>query len=147
MTEQTPSLEHPQVRKNGERYEIVVDDAGTVAGFTVAIDDDTADGPAQRIFPHTKVDHEYEGRGLASILVREALKDTVAAGRRIVPVCPYVKDWVDEHDDVAGEVTRRAPSISGSWSPARADTPHPAASGSGDEKSPRRSGGGSCWSG
>ena len=104
MTEQTPSLEHPQVRKNAERYEIVVDDAGTVAGFTVAIDDDAADGPAQRIFPHTKVDHQYEGRGLASNLVREALKDTVAAGRRIVPVCPYVKAWVDEHDDVAGEV-------------------------------------------
>ncbi|WP_241733828.1 GNAT family N-acetyltransferase [Micrococcus luteus] len=88
MTEQTPSLEHPQVRKNAERYEIVVDDAGTVAGFTVAIDDDAADGPAQRIFPHTKVDHQYEGRGLASTLVREALKDTVAAGRRIRPRVP-----------------------------------------------------------
>ena len=79
MTEQTPSLEHPQVRKNGERYEIVVDDAGTVAGFTVAIDDDTADGPAQRIFPHTKVDHEYEGRGLASTLVRCLLYTSDAA--------------------------------------------------------------------
>lgn len=44
MTEQTPSLEHPQVRKNAEGYEIVVDDAGTVVGFTVAIDYDTADG-------------------------------------------------------------------------------------------------------
>ena len=84
MTEQTPSLEHPQVRKNAERYEIVVDDAGTVAGYTVAIDYDSGDGPVQRIFPHTKVDHEYEGRGLASTLVREALKDTVAAGRRSV---------------------------------------------------------------
>ena len=50
-----------------------------------------------------------EGRGLASTLVREALKDTVAAGRRVVPVCPYVKDWVDEHDDVAGEVDPARP--------------------------------------
>lgn len=41
--------------------------------------------------------------------MREALKDTVAAGRRIVPVCPYVKDWVDEHDDVADEVDPARP--------------------------------------
>ena len=32
-----------------------------------------------------------------------------AAGRRVVPVCPYVKDWVDEHDDVAGEVDPAGP--------------------------------------
>ncbi|MCR4489585.1 hypothetical protein NUV33_10920, partial [Micrococcus luteus] len=43
-------------------------------------------GAAQRIYPHTKVDHEYEGRGLASTLGREALRDTVAAGQELAVV-------------------------------------------------------------
>ena len=109
MTEQIPTLEHPQVRKNGEKYEIVVDGGGTVAGSTVAVDYDAADGAAQRIFPHTTVDDEYEGRGLASTLVREALEDTVAAGRRIVAVCPYVKNWIDKHREVAGHADPTRP--------------------------------------
>ena len=33
--------------------------------------------PAERIFPHTLVKDEYAGQGLASILVREALDQTV----------------------------------------------------------------------
>ena len=40
--------------------------------------------------PHTEVDEEFGGRGLATILVREALDATRAAGLRIVPVCPMV---------------------------------------------------------
>ena len=43
------------------------------------------------------------------MLVREALKDSVAAGFRIVPVCPYVKQWTQKHDDVAGDVDQARP--------------------------------------
>ena len=110
MTEQTPSLDHPQVRKSAEKYEIVVDADGTVAGYTLAIDYTAEDGTEQRIFPHTKLEDAYEGKGLASTLVREALRDTEAAGRRIVPVCPYVKQWADKHaDEVEGQVDQPRP--------------------------------------
>lgn len=109
MADATPTLDAPQVRKVGEKYEIVVDGDGTVAGYTLAIDYEGTDGVAQRIFPHTKMAEEYGGRGLASVLVREALKDSVAAGFRIVPVCPYVKQWTQKHDDVAGDVDQARP--------------------------------------
>lgn len=109
MADATPTLDAPQVRRDAEKYEIVVDAEGTVAGYTLAVDYENADGVAQRIFPHTKMAEEYGGRGLASILVREALEDSVAAGFRIVPVCPYVRQWTQRHDEVAGEVDQPRP--------------------------------------
>ena len=43
------------------------------------------DRPGARVFTHTEVDNAYEGRGLATILVAEALQETRDAGLRIVP--------------------------------------------------------------
>lgn len=63
-----------------------------------------AEEAGQRIFFHTEVDDEYEGQGLASKLVLAAGNDTREAGLRIVPVCPYWKKWVEEHDDFADVV-------------------------------------------
>lgn len=76
------------------RYEILLD--GTVVGRAEYVDDHE-----QRIFHHTEVDPELSGRGLASTLVRFALDDTRAAGKRIVPVCPYVRRWVSTHQGYA----------------------------------------------
>ncbi len=45
---------------------------GQTAGFTEFVDRETDSG-TQRIFPHTEVDEAFGGRGLATILVREAL--------------------------------------------------------------------------
>lgn len=86
------------------RYEVSVD--GELAGFTAYLDRDE-----QRIFYHTEIDKEFSGRGLAGVLVARALADSKAAGRRIVPVCPYVARWVKEHhdvDDVLDPVTKEA---------------------------------------
>ena len=58
----------------------------------------------QRIFFHTKVFDEFGGKGLANILTREALAQSVDAGKRIVPVCPYVVKWVEKHNDFDGSV-------------------------------------------
>lgn len=76
-----------------QRYEIAVD--GGLAGFTAYVDHGE-----QRIFYHTEIGDEFSGRGLAGTLVARALADTRTAGRRIVPVCPYVARWVKEHHDV-----------------------------------------------
>ncbi|ALE78511.1 GNAT family N-acetyltransferase [Pseudonocardia alni] len=86
------------------RYEILVD--GTVVGRTVYVDDGS-----RRIFFHTEVDPDRSGQGLAGTLVRFALEDTRTAGKRIVPVCPYVKRWTATHDgwaDVLDPVTPHA---------------------------------------
>lgn len=73
--------------------------------FTIAVDGrqvglvDFVDHDGQRIFLHTEVDDAYEGRGLAGILVSEALAATRAAGLRIVAVCPMVAGYLDKHHD------------------------------------------------
>jgi len=76
------------------RYEIRVD--GELAGFTQYLDRD-----AQRVFYHTEVDEAFAGQGLASVLVRQALTETREAGRRVVPVCPYVAKFVQRHEEFA----------------------------------------------
>ena len=75
------------------RYDITVD--GELAGFTVFID-----RGEQRIFPHTELDEKFAGRGLSGILVHDALEDTRAAGKRVVPVCPLVAKYISKHPEV-----------------------------------------------
>lgn len=78
----------------GDRFEIAVD--GTRAGLTQFVDSD-----GQRIFFHTEVSDEYAGQGLAVELVTQALDATRASGLRVVPVCPYVKRFVEKHQEYA----------------------------------------------
>ena len=86
------------VRDNPDKscFDVFVGDAH--AGFSM-YQDFGAVSARQRIFYHTVVFDEFEGRGLASILTRTALGDSVQAGRRIVAVCPYVKRWLSTHHD------------------------------------------------
>jgi predicted GNAT family acetyltransferase len=73
------------------------------AGLTSFVDHD-----GRRIFLHTEVKTQFEGRGLASILVEEALGATRAEGLRVVAVCPMVAAYVAKHhdfDDIVDPVT------------------------------------------
>jgi predicted GNAT family acetyltransferase len=84
------------VAQEPDRFSISVD--GQPVGFT-----EYADRDGQRIFPHTEVRDEFEGRGLATILITEALQATRDAGLRIVAICPMVAAFVKKHhefDDV-----------------------------------------------
>jgi predicted GNAT family acetyltransferase len=95
----TGSSSTPLVRRVDTEhvYEIVVD--GERAGLTAY-----RDRGGQRVFRHTEIDDAHSGRGLASHLVRRALADTRDAGLRIVPVCPYVAQWLKRHAEF-GDVT------------------------------------------
>lgn len=81
----TVSLNAPK-----QRYEIFVD--GTLAGLTQAIEDGEV-----VTMPHTKVFDEFEGQGLASVLVAGALDDIRLRGKRIIAECPYVARFVEKH--------------------------------------------------
>jgi predicted GNAT family acetyltransferase len=85
------------VTQESDRFSISVD--GQKVGFTEYVDRD-----GQRIFPHTEVLDEFGGRGLASILVDEALQATRDAGLRIVAVCPMVAGFVEKHQEFADVV-------------------------------------------
>ena len=82
------------------RYTIAVE------GKTVALAD-FADRGNQRVFYHTETDPEFGGRGLATILVEEALNATRAEGKRVVPVCSMVVTVLKKHpefDDITDPV-------------------------------------------
>ena len=98
-----------QVRRTEDRFEIHADASGTPAGFTLYRDFTTPDGAVQRIFPHTEIRGEFGGQGLASILVRQALDQSIQDGMAIVPVCPYVKSWVEKHEGYAEHVVKPTP--------------------------------------
>lgn len=73
----------------GHQFDITYPETGQRAGFTQFLDHE-----GERIFYHTEVDESFGGRGLAGILVGEALSATTAAGLGIVAVCPFVKGYL-----------------------------------------------------
>ena len=73
--------------------------------YTIAVDGQTvglaavADRGEQRVFYHTEVDERFGGRGLATILIDEALKATRADGKRVVATCPTVAAFIKKHPE------------------------------------------------
>lgn len=104
--ERTVDPGEPVVRRvDAERlYEIAID--GSRAGLTAY-----RDRGDQRIFYHTEVDKAFARKGLASTLVERALVDARAAGKRIVPVCPYVARFVKRHPEFADAVDKPSPQL------------------------------------
>lgn len=86
----------PKVRHNeaAARYEVEVAGALAVAEYEL-----TPDG--RQVFTHTLVPPELRGRGLAEILVRRALADARAAGRKVVPACSYVAKFIERNREFA----------------------------------------------
>lgn len=97
-----------EVRHEPERSRYVLLDGEAEIGEERYLDVEDADRP-ERILHHTLVTEEYEGQGLASRLVREVVEDTIAAGRAVVPVCPYVARWVTKHPEYAEHVVEPTP--------------------------------------
>ena len=68
--------------------------------FTISVDGRTvgfaefSDRTGRRTFFHTEVDPAFQGRGLASIVVKAALDATRDAGLRIVAPCSMVADYL-----------------------------------------------------
>ena len=77
------------------RYEAYVD--GEPAGFAAY-----RLTPGTIVLSHTEVDDAFEGHGVGSSLARGALDDLRADGsRRVKPLCPFIKAWIDDHPDYA----------------------------------------------
>ena len=53
---------------------------------------------------HTAVPAELAGRGIGGQLARAAVEKAAAAGLTIVPLCPFARDWLERHPDVAARV-------------------------------------------
>jgi predicted GNAT family acetyltransferase len=76
------------------RYEVL--DDGTLAGFA-----EYRDQGDVRIFTHTEVFRDFEGRGVGSALARGALDDVRASGLTLVAQCPFIRAYIERHPEHA----------------------------------------------
>ena len=49
---------------------------------------------------HTEVPAQLEGKGIASALVKAAFKHAADNSMDVLPVCSYVRAWVQRHPEV-----------------------------------------------
>lgn len=91
MSQQTTDRIHVVPAPSRQRYELF--DGDTVIGMTVYGLPDTGHVD----FVHTEVDPDYSGRGLAGVLTEAAVKDVQSQGKRVIPHCPYVRNWLRKH--------------------------------------------------
>ncbi|MBR8740822.1 N-acetyltransferase [Nocardiopsis sp. MG754419] len=95
--------------RTGAPVSITLDETRAVSAYTVTLDDGTLAGrvdfvdppgaPEERVFFHTEVAPEFGGRGLAGLLLREALADSTRRNITVVPVCPLFAEHLREHGD------------------------------------------------
>ncbi len=94
--------------KSGATVTLDVELAKPISAYTVSVDGkrvgkadfiDSPDGKNERIFFHTEVDEQFEGRGLGSLLVREALSDSIGENLVVVPVCSLFDHHLKKHGD------------------------------------------------
>jgi hypothetical protein len=83
-----------------ERYEAQVD--GAVAGKAMY-----ELKPGRIVFLHTEVDPAYEGRGIGSLLAKDALDDARAKGLRVIARCPFFARYIREHPEYQDLLTSR----------------------------------------
>jgi predicted GNAT family acetyltransferase len=83
-----------EVRDNRDqaRYEIWT--GGRRAGFAQYRLD-----PGSITFVHTEIDPEHEGAGLGGRLARAALDDVRTRQLTIVPLCPFIAEYIRRHPD------------------------------------------------
>ncbi len=67
---------------------------GTLAGFTIY-----RDRPGLIAFIHTEVDDQFEGQGVGSTLVGEALQDARRRELEVLPFCPFVNSYIQKHPE------------------------------------------------
>jgi uncharacterized protein len=53
------------------------------------------------VMDHTVVDPEHREQGHGTTLARGALEDVRRRGLRVVPQCPFIRSFVEEHPEFA----------------------------------------------
>jgi hypothetical protein len=81
-----------EVRDNEpqQRFEVFLE--GGLAGFAAY-----ELKPAALSILHVEIDPAFEGRGLASSVMRAALESAKARGLNVLPYCPFAKHFLQKH--------------------------------------------------
>ena len=87
------------------RSALVLTDVEAAQRYEASIDGDLA-GVIEYVVKHgrlalvhTEVLPAYEGRGVASELIRFAIEDARRRGLLVIPTCPFVRDYVERHPE------------------------------------------------
>lgn len=80
-----------QVTDNPEKhqFELIVDGFTALAAYRLK--------PGVITFTHTEVPKELGGRGIGSQLAKGALDQVRARGLKVVPLCPFIKAYIDKN--------------------------------------------------
>ena len=83
-----------EVVNNAERQRYEIRRDGQLLGFA-------AYQKASRliVFTHTEIEPAAEGQGIGGRLVRAALDDVRSQGLPVLPICPFVQQWMSRHPD------------------------------------------------
>ncbi len=58
-------------------------------------------GPGTIAFTHVIVPIHARGHGVAGRLTAAAIQSAAERGLKIIPACPFVKDWFEHHPELA----------------------------------------------
>ncbi|WP_433527336.1 GNAT family N-acetyltransferase [Nocardia pseudovaccinii] len=89
MTESTPGN---KVARNDEKNRYEVFYGGELAGFA-----DYEERDDETVFIHTEIDGAFSGKGLGTVLAKDAIEDAIGRGRVIRPLCPFIKAYLEKH--------------------------------------------------
>ncbi len=81
------------------RFEIVTDGGSAVLDYTIS--------NGRMNFLHTEVPAALEGRGLGSQLARAGLEYAKCENLKVVPLCSFIRAYVDRHPEYAALVDPR----------------------------------------
>lgn len=82
-----------------------MDVSDTGAGYEITVDGVRAGVAEYRrrgdrvVFTHTEIDAAFEGKGIGSALAKAALDDVRGRGLKAVPLCAFIRAWIERHPD------------------------------------------------
>ncbi len=96
-----------EIAKNEEaaQHEILHEEGSSKGRYAIRLEGHEAEMTYSRagerliIIDHTSVPDALRGRGLAGALVHHAVEEARAAGRMIMPLCPFAKAQFDRHPE------------------------------------------------
>ena len=96
MTSQASERPHIIDNQAADRFEAVVE--GHVAELTYRRN------PKRLVLLHTGVPDVVSRRGIGSALVEAAIASATEAHLTVVPKCPFVRHWLQQHPEAASRI-------------------------------------------